>query len=329
MPAPRKFIFNGQVYLVSFRTERGLPLVPTDLINEIIYAAMARAQELYPVTICAYVFEPNHGHMMLMAKNPEDLCKFVGFVKQEIAHAVNRLLARRRQTVWAARFDSPILLTFEDILKYFKYIFTNPVKDGLSSTPSLYPGVSSWRMFKESIQKRGCLKISRDSLFRLSNPEEPYKESEARLRILRKQSKNKFKTLTVEPFAWKRNFVESQNLSDEEIKALILDLVEQEIKEVSKTRLARGLLTTAPSSLQKQSMTREYYPKKFGKRMICICSDKKLRKSVISFYQWLCEKAKFIYQKWKMGDFSLPFPSGLFPPSLPRRINPISMEFAG
>lgn len=329
MPAPRKFIFNGQVYLVSFRTERGLPLVPTDLINEIIYAAMARAQELYPVTICAYVFEPNHGHMILVAKNPEDLSKFVGFLKQEIAHAVNRLLGRRRQTVWAARFDSPILLTFEDVLKYFKYIFTNPIKDGLSATPSLYPGVSSWRMFKESIQQRKCLKVNRDSLYRLSNPDEPNKESEARLRILRKRSKSKFNTLTVEPFAWKGNFTESQDLTDDQIKLLILDLVSQEVKEVAESRIAKGTTAASPYTLQKQSMTREYYPKKFGKRMICISSDKKLRRSVISFYRRLSERAKYVYQKWKMGDFSLPFPYGLFPPSHPRTINPISMEFAG
>ena len=329
MPAPRKFIFHGQVYLVSFRTERGLPLVPTDLINEIIYAAMARAQELYPVTICAFVFEPNHGHAMLMVHDPEDFCKFVGFVKQEIAHAVNRLLGRRRQTVWAARFDSPILLTFEDILKYFKYIFTNPVKDGLISSPALYPGVCSWKMLLESTQKRECLSINRDSLYRLFNPEQPYRESEDRLRILKKRSEGKFRFLTIEPFAWRDNFIESKNLTESEIKSLIVALVEDEVRAVALDRNEKGLKTPSPISLQKKSMIKEYYPKKFGRRMVCICSDRDLRKTIISFYHWLADRARFVYQRWKIGDYSLPFPSGLFPPSLPRIMNPLSMAFAG
>jgi len=290
---------------------------------------MARAQELYPVTICAFVFEPNHGHAMLMVKDPEDFCKFVGFVKQEIAHGVNRLLGRRRQTVWAARFDSPILLTFDDILKYLKYIFTNPVKDGLVSSPSLYPGVCSWKMLQESTQRRECLTISRDSLFRLSNPKEPYKESNDRLRILKKRSENRFKYLIVNHFAWKDNFYESKNLSDDELKSLILAMVEEEVKASALSRKEKGLQSPSPCSLQKQSMIREYYPRKFGRRMVCICSDKDLRKRILSFYHWLADRARFVYQRWKIGDYSFPFPLGLFPPSLPRIMNPIAMDFAG
>ena len=98
--------------MVSFRTEEGLPFVPVRFINEIFWSNLAKAQRLYPQRICNFMVEPNQIHMILLIDNPENAYKFIGYVKQETAHALNRLLGRRRKTVWVEDYDAPTILGF-------------------------------------------------------------------------------------------------------------------------------------------------------------------------------------------------------------------------
>jgi REP element-mobilizing transposase RayT len=72
MPNPPKYIEHGALYLVTSRTEEGLPFADEQRFKMIAESIMARAQELYPVEICDYDVSPNHFHMMLVPINPTD-----------------------------------------------------------------------------------------------------------------------------------------------------------------------------------------------------------------------------------------------------------------
>ena len=71
------------------------------------------------------------------------------------------------------------------------------------------------------------------------------------------------------------------------------------------------------AKLENQGIDLTYTPKRSGRKMWVHCSDRKLRKSIINYIKDLCEEAKEIYLKIQNGDFSTPFPAGLFPPRLP------------
>ena len=68
-------------------------------------------------------------------------------------------------------------------------------------------------------------------------------------------------------------------------------------------------------------MTKAYTPKKYGKRMICLASDKSLRVEYITFFKTIVAKAKKVYELWKINDFSEEYPPGLFYPARPRYAN--------
>ena len=96
MPSAPKLFISGTTISVSFRTKEGLPFVPVSFINEIIWSNLAKAQSKYPVKIIWITFEANHAHMLLRVTNPELISAFVGYVKQETSHALNRLLDRKK-----------------------------------------------------------------------------------------------------------------------------------------------------------------------------------------------------------------------------------------
>ena len=170
MPENRKYFAHKQALLVSARTEEGLPLVSSLVLNLIIWGILARARSMYQVRVCHFIFMFNHFHMLLVVDNPEDVSNFVGYVKGEIAHAVNQLLGRRRKTLWAEGYDSPIFLTAADVRRYITYIYANPAKANLVDTIDDYPGVSSWQMFIRDTHLSAHKWIRRPAIKRLQLP---------------------------------------------------------------------------------------------------------------------------------------------------------------
>jgi len=95
------------VLFVTFSLEQGLLLLANPLCLAIIKSCLARAQFKHPVTISAFVIEATHVHLILVVNNPEDIPGFIGYFKRESAHMLNRVLGRRKRTVWCEGYDSP------------------------------------------------------------------------------------------------------------------------------------------------------------------------------------------------------------------------------
>ena len=71
--------------------------------------------------------------------------------------------------------------------------------------------------------------------------------------------------------------------------------------------------------LVNQQLNTTYQPDRHGKKMWCISADKELRKRFIDWAKELVTEAREVLKRWRMGDFYVPYPPGLYPPSLPKR----------
>jgi REP element-mobilizing transposase RayT len=311
MPAPRKLFLHDHVYFLTFRTEEGLPFVPLELINELIWSALARAQRHYPVEISAFLVGSNHIHMLIVVKNPADVPLFVGYFKQETAHYINRLLGRRQKSVWCDRYDSPVVLTADKVFHYFTYIFTNPIKDKLVRDIHEYPGASSWDMLLQTRHMRYCSQFPRSSIRPLKNPHNPRVESSTYLSDL----KNKFPAqayVIVDSCGWKRCFRETKHLDDEELKHRIINDIKTATTEIQNQKNYNCLGVKA---LLQRSLLENYKPKKYSKRTIAISSDIVLRKKFILHFKSMSKKAAKVTQDLKSGIFSFQaLPPGFFLP---------------
>jgi len=285
MPNPIKYFEHGELYLVTSRTEEGLPFKNSLLYSVLFEAILARALFLYPVHIIGFTLEANHLHLLLCVINPEHLPLFVGYVKQELAHATNRFRGRKKKTVWCEGYDSPVLLGEKEALHYLTYIYTQ----ARSNRTSL---CNSWDMFSSGTLSKECKRRHRSSL--------------------KTDSEEESHILTLSPFAW------IKTLCPERAEGEIRDDI---VKRVMDARSEGRITSFDPIEAENPENDDLYIPKKRGMRMFCICWNIERRKAYLEFIRASIEKCREVLTLWRKGHFEVMWPPGFFPPSAVRRAN--------
>ena len=320
MPPARKQYFHNTVLSVASRMEEGLPLLPLDFVNELIWSCLAVACERHPVEIIACTFEANHFHLVFRVINPEDVSRFLGYLKQELSHRINRLLGKRKKTNWCKGFSSPTVLDYGKVLQEIAYALTNPIDDCLVHKLDEYRGVSTWQMFKSRRFSKECRYTSRDSIPCLKNPERPWLENRYVWKRIKKKNRKKLE-LTIHPYAWTECFAETREMSDEEAHELMMEEIRRKELELQQAHEKDKVRIAGFNALCVQSMVQKYIPQKHAPRMICLSLIKELRQRFIEEFKATCALARQVYENWKRGDYSIPFPPGLFAPPPPRLAN--------
>ena len=306
---PKLFI-NGTVLFITTGVEQGLIFPMTSTMRRILRSIIARAQTLHPVRICHFLMEATHLHMLVIVDNPDDIKGFMERFKTESAHAVNALLGRRKRTVWCEGYDSPALLTVEDVIRKIIYLYANPAKDGLVSSIQQYPGLSSWGMFRRQTERVQVQRIHRSEVKRMS--------SKGHKALLSKLLRRVPQYLSLHPDAWMDGFQvpkEARSALDARIKK---EIAQEELQyQKDRDRERRGVV--GKERLIARGMDLTYIPQRHGRKMWCICSDIQLRKAYIAWAKALVACGREVYHRWKLGDFSVRYPVGLYPPSFPRQ----------
>jgi len=308
---PKLFI-SGKAYFASSRMEEGLPLLPYKIINTIIWGIASRAQRLYPVEIVGMLFMANHFHLCLVAIDPQAVSDFFRYMKAELGHAVNRMLGRRKHTVWEAGYDSPIVLTAPDVMRYLVYLYSNPVSAELIDSIDQYPGVSTWEMFDARQTSKKARWIRRSAIPLLAD-----QLSEADDQALTQQLLLDCpieQTFTLAPFSWMKCFRCMQDVSVEEMRKKLLAMIRTEEMTLRTLRFSEGRTVMGPQALKSQSIRTPYSPNKFTPRMICLCSDVELRIEYILWFRSLVRKSREAFALGKDGNVTVAYPPGFFPP---------------
>jgi REP element-mobilizing transposase RayT len=310
MPSPRKYMPHNSVIFATFSLEQGLFLLANSLCIQILKSCMARALELYPIKLCHFVVNGNHVHIFFVVIDPTDATKFIGHFKAEVAHRINIILGRPKATVWCEGYDSPVVLTPVRALLAIAYIYTNPAKDYQVESIDEFPGFSSWEIYTKGENALNCKYLSRDNYRKLNTNEHHYRgyEKEAsRLAMIQ----SKYIDLKLEPDAW----LDAFGIKDRvfKLEKRFENKRDQERKKViGKERLLRERLNT------------RFESKRSGKKMWCLSESRRIRRSFIEKLKSLISEAKLVFKNWHLADYSRPFPGGLFPPSMPKIIEPIS-----
>lgn len=304
----RKLFIRDKTYFTTFRTEAGLPFPPTYLMNRILRGILCKAKSLYDIEVICFKLMSNHFHMLITVNCPESVDDFILYVKRESAHAVNRLLGRRQSTVWCEGYDSPIVLDLEKCLEIISYIYSNCSESNITDNIDIYPGLSSWNLF---VSEKYTFKEKR-----LSRPALPFIGTstlalDIQKKLIAQLNKDALETnsFTLSPYAFLRSF--ESELSEKDLKEEIIKRVRSRELECRKLR-KRSLPSL--SKLITAGINITYASKKFGKRMICHSTEKKLRVQYISWFRNICEMARhtYIQAKNRLGEMLLP--PGLFYP---------------
>ena len=318
-----KYHPHGSVLFVTFSVEEGLLLLANPLCLAIVKSCLASAQGRYPITICHFIVEATHVHLVCVVQNPDDVAGFVRYFKTESAHLLNRVLGRRKRTIWCEGYDSPIVLTPIRALIAISYLYSNPAKDNLERSIDDYPGLSSWNMFREGINTSNWAHLRRTTLRTLPkdcHTLRGYTNEAARVHACTPQ----VMPFTIEPNAWLEAFKISNSAEMERFNDAIFNRVRTLEKRAEELRKRTGKSVIGKHRLLNQRIDLNYRPSRHGKRMWCLSENRKLRITFVRFLRGLFDKARAIRKRWFLGDFTEVFPPGIYPPSLPKLMEPLS-----
>jgi hypothetical protein len=317
-----KYHPHGSVLFCTFSVEEGLLLLANPLCQAIIKSCLARACELYPVRICHMIVEATHIHLVMVVINPDHVESFFRYFKAESAHMINGLLGRNKKTLWCEGYDSPIVLTPLRALIAIAYLYSNPAKDNLENSIDRYPGFSSWRMFQSGQLTRQWKRVRRPQFT-------PIPRDAHNLRGYTKLAEDilntsrETQTFTLEPNAWMEAYgyhsPEEQQRLNEKLLARIRFLEAR----AERNRAREKKRVIGRDRLLAQVFDPTYRPKRSGRRMWCLSEKRSVRAEFIRFFKALMQRARAVRERWKLGDVTVPYPPGLYPPSMPKLANVI------
>ena len=111
-------------------------------IGEIFLECLATAQERYGVRVYGYILMSNHYHMLVHAPHL-NLSPFMRDLQSPFTKRVNRL-RDRRGSLFPERFSCEEITDGLSLFIVLRYILLNPVRAGLVSHPSEWPGLISF-----------------------------------------------------------------------------------------------------------------------------------------------------------------------------------------
>jgi REP element-mobilizing transposase RayT len=133
---------GGSLVEVTCRTVQGRHLLcPSPQANEIIAGVLGRAQRLYDVRICAFVFVSSHYHLLLDVRDAHQLSNFMRYLNSNLAREMGRLVDWS-DGIWSRQYQA-ILVSGEEgaQIARLKYVLSHGVKEGLVGRPREWPGL--------------------------------------------------------------------------------------------------------------------------------------------------------------------------------------------
>jgi hypothetical protein len=140
MPRPLRFVPERALVEITTRTFQGrLLLRPSPDLTDIILGIIGKAQELYGMTIHAFVFMSTHAHFLLSPASAGQLALFMQFVNANVAKEAGRLHLWRER-LWSRRYRSIVVADEKAAHARLRCILAHSAKEGLLASPADWPG---------------------------------------------------------------------------------------------------------------------------------------------------------------------------------------------
>jgi REP element-mobilizing transposase RayT len=297
---------NGMVVHVTARVYKGLPFAARQSMHMVVEGLMARAQMLYPVTICAFIFMGNHHHF-IFAGDGNRISAFMGYLQGEIAKAYKRFVPEMfaSQGFWEGRFHEQRLADANAVIDKLIYLYSNPISAKLVHTIDDYPGLTSYAALKQGAPlSRLCpfvpIRACQSQPFTYSRS----KDLNSARKLLSRAVE--FLELKIDPFAWLKCF--KTEISQVSARQLVLEGV----RTVENAH--RNIPMMGAQALVTRPLNRPFSPESKSRTPFLQASCPELRRSAIESYRnfcKLCREAWFRFQRrmpatWPRGAF---FPS--------------------
>jgi putative transposase len=150
----RLYIPNSLYFIVAVTRERH-PIFVEQSDVDLLRHTMRRAKEIYPFAMRAYVFLPEHLHLLIQVLGSTTISEVLHSIQRNFtlnykqAHGITH-----KTSLWQRGFWDHVIRDDQDLANHFHYVHYNPVKHGHVEKPEDYAHSS----FHEYV-KRGWYEI--------------------------------------------------------------------------------------------------------------------------------------------------------------------------
>ncbi len=292
---------GGSLVEVTCRTVQGRHLLrPSRQLNEVLAGVLGRAQRLYSVPICAFVFLSSHYHLLLDVEDAHQLAGFMRYLNSNLAREVGRLTGWS-DGIWSRRYQAIVVSSEEEAqIARLKYIFSHGAKEGLVGRPQDWPGLHAARALVEGEPIQGYW-FSRTQEYAARQRGETF----GRLQYATRE------TVTLSPLpCWK-------HLPEDGWKHRARSVIAQIETEAAARRANTGGEPLGVAAILGRHP--HHRPKRLKKSPAPLfhALREAVRRELYEGYAWFVAAFRDAAEKLRAGDRSASFPSGSFPPALP------------
>lgn len=278
-------------------------LRPSPELRQLFLGVLAKTQETYPgVEVHALTVLSNHYHMLVTPQDANVLARFMGYLQGNLATEIQRLYDWDGD-VWRGRYHSlPVSDEPAAQVARLSYLLSNGCKEGLVSSPEMWPGIHSIHALRDGKPLQGIW-YDRTGLSRARHRGEDVSLDDFAVPM----------TVELSPLpCWQEAGMSQRQRRDE-----VARLVRQIEREAAADRKARGvrppslvkLLTVKPHDRPKQ-------PKRTPAPWIHAAS-REVRQAYRERYRRFVEAFYAARELLWNGVLDPPFPEGCHPPGLP------------
>lgn len=138
----RPFLSDRYFFVTVRQLRRRTKLTEPDFV--LLARSLNRARALHLVYLTAWVFLPDHWHVICAPTHPVTISLVIKSVKQSSMSAINRRRGAEGE-LWQARFFDRALRTVKEYNEKVEYIHMNPVRASLVGRPQDW----RWSSFSE------------------------------------------------------------------------------------------------------------------------------------------------------------------------------------
>ena len=141
---PRYFEPRTLVEVTDVTIQNRHLLRPSAELNDLVIGVLGRAQRVHDdITVCSVVVLSTHMHLLVVPEDPEQLARFMCYVKTAISKEIGKLYDWPGR-MWADRYQHVVVSSEEAAqVRRLEYVLSNGVKEFLVDRVADWPGVHS------------------------------------------------------------------------------------------------------------------------------------------------------------------------------------------
>ncbi len=152
---------SDRVFFVTTNTIQRLPIFRHDTTARLLIEILAHYRDQGKFLLHEFVVMPDHFHALLTPAEQISLERVMQFIKGGFSYR-----HQKRGPIWQASFTNHRVRDWEDYEQHREYIWMNPVRAHLASSPEAYPYGSAAGALQMDAVPQGLKPRSEEALTR-------------------------------------------------------------------------------------------------------------------------------------------------------------------